>query len=484
MNVEQIAKSLKLKKRGLADGAQNIPSADESAQDEVTRRVDAVLADIIDKRREQTRERVREISGWIGSIMKRLDAVYTNLQRIENAGLNRMYDAVTEGYNRLRYFHREYLAAHKSLHHFKSLHKLERVPHYPQSNVWNWGVLTLIFSMEVAVNGFTLQDVHPEGFIGIITAMFMISFINITVGLGAGFVYRYTNHYRWFHRQFGLVSAATLMLVLLLFNCLVGHWRNALVSVEADISIFSFDIQLGVRLLDNFLHNPLLLSDFKSYLMAIVGFIFGCISAWKAYNWEDPYPGYAHAAMVVDDYSGQYRQELENNRYALKMIKDETVEAVVSLGNGFDGDHQLVLDYRQEIKDIKQGYLDFIALAHRNGNYLYDFYRRINMKKRTDPLPPCFDIKYSVPAEMNTIAVEMEEEVKQTTWRGDLDVHELSQKLERKIADIYKEYAEIYGLIDSVEVLNQKMRGGIEKKIQQIHQRFRGTQAARGQDGG
>lgn len=467
MDASRIAKQLKLKQRGLADGAKNIPPIEMAEQDEISCSIDAVLAKMLGTERMLVRDSVRELKAWIGGIITRLNNTHANLRRIESSATNRFYEIITEGCNRLWNLHREYLNAHQSLQHFRETHGLKRVPQYPQSAPWNWGILMLIFSIEVAVNGFTLQDVHPEGFIGIITAMFMISFINITGGLGAGFVYRYINHYQWHNRLFGRFSALMLILALLLFNCLVGHWRNVLASMDVDINILSFNALLGVRLLDNFLDNPFLFSDFKSYLMAIVGFIFCGIAAWKGYNWEDPYPGYARTNTIMDNYRSDYRYQLSAIRATLRNAKDDILQSIALLGNSYGGDCQLILDYRQELKDLKERYQEFTALTKKTGDFLYTTYRYVNVKKRTEPTPPCFAIPYMVPADLSSTE-DIEQEAMNAVWQSDTDIYKLSQNLEHHISHLYQEYLTVCGMIDSVEIVDATLRKTVEETIHTI----------------
>lgn len=470
MNIDRIAKSLKLKKQGYADGAGNIPAASDARHDVVAQRIDAEMADIIKVECEAARESVREICGWISNIYTRLEGAVNRLHRIYNQGLSNMDDMITDGCGRLWQLHREYQEAYKSLENFKKIHKLQRIASYPNNNLWNWGLLIFIFSVEVAVNGFTLQDVHPEGFIGIVTAMFMISFINITVGLGAGFMYRYTNHSNWIKCIGGWGVTAALIAALLLFNGLVGHWRSTLISFDADINIFSFDTFLGIRLIENFTQNPLILSDFKSYLMAIVGFVFGFIALWKGYRWEDSYPGYSRVTMMVDDYSDQYQYQLNNNRQWLRKIKNDAIDAIVALGNSYDGDAQLALDYEREVKDSEQRFKDFIASAQKNGAYLYTVYRSANKKKRTEAAPACFDDSYEIPSSLNTIGNVSVPSKPSSLSKDNADIHNLSKQLERKLSEVYSAYLEVYQLIDSVESMDAGKRSDVEARIKKIRQ--------------
>ena len=467
MDANKIAKYLKIKERALADGLRNLPPVETRDKDQMSNDIDNILTEIISTESEKVHASSQGICRLIDSTKENLRNASTDLQRIENDTKARFYDLVSEGCNRLRQWSQRYSDARRFFNGFRKTHGLQRAPHDPQNPAWNWGVLIFIFSMEVAVNGFTLQDVHPEGFIGVITAMLLISFINICLGLTAGAGFRYTNHYQLHKRMFGWTSCLLLILALLFFNCLVGHWRNALVSTAADANFLDVGALLGLRLLDNFLDNPFLYSDFKSYLMVIAGFIFGCIAAWKGYSWTDPYPGYARVTMATNHCHRAYQYEMQRNREILKNIKDEILAQILNVCSNYDNHKHLLFDYRQQIKTIKQRYQDFAALAERIGEYLYQSYRHINMKRRGHEAPHCFGIKYILPAKFHD-TTEIEEQAMQAKWVEQVDIRAFASRLEQNTSELYQKHLEIYNMFDSIDNADSNSPNTTNKRMRQI----------------
>jgi hypothetical protein len=480
MNLNRISRKLKLKPRSLANGVRNFPPVERQEKDEISCEIDAVLSEILDAEHKNMYANVQQISDRISEIRHRLENAPANLRHIESVVTERLYKLSSCGCKRLRQLGENYMNALNALESFRKNNGLNRPAHLMKNPIWNWSALMLIFSMGVTLNGLLLQGIQWQDLIVMSSAVFMIGFINISIGLGIGASYRYRNHYQWYKSLLGSLAALTLVAVLLFFSCLSGYWHDALVDIDTGVGFLSAYSQLDFRSPDNYSGSPFLLSHYGSYLLAIAGCVFGCIAAWRAYTWKDPYPGYTQISMGEYDWSQKYKQALNQQHSALESVQAEANTDILAVCNSYDKDRQLIFDCSQEIKGVKEDYQDYIAVIQRHGEYLYMNYRYINMKKRTTLPPQCFAIKYMVPEQfLNT--EEAEKQVMNAEWKSKTDVHALAQGIEKDIATLYKEFHEIHQMFHAVDNMSQELFTAANARIEEMWNRIKPTTSSTGQ---
>ena len=276
-----------------------------------------------------------------------------------------------------------------ALEEFKSAANLQRPADYShRRTAWMWLVGFAIF--EVILNATLLMDVNAFGLLGSIAQMGFISGLNVgAFGLIVGVLIRWKNHVSQFVRVMSWSGVVMSILFVLVFNLLVGHFRD---SMQAVVSNYDVDIAtLGGDTMERLLAGPLDLASFQSLLLVLVGCVCFAISAWKWWQRDDPYPRYGHRARQVavaeQEFINAFEETQNNLERALKedfsSLEDVRHKLEIKRGHWKEvceiGNH-LVKEYVHNLRR----YQDDL-------NHLLQAYRTANQSTRSTPPPARFE---------------------------------------------------------------------------------------------
>ena len=200
---------------------------------------------------------------------------------------------------------------------------------------------------------------------------------------------RQAHHVSLGRRAFAWPAIGSLVVVAVLFNLAIGHFRDSMEAVLTDPAADVF--MIGADALDRFAASALGLDSFQSALLAFVGFLFFCIASWKWLHRDDTYPQYGRRhrqlEMVLDGYS-QWRAGVRNE------LADTYRRHQSALDDEY---HQLtmicpkVFEVRARAKRIVDDYTLHLSQYDHHLEFLLATYPTANLSARTEPGPAHFD---------------------------------------------------------------------------------------------
>ena len=285
-----------------------------------------------------------------------------------------------------------------ALDEFKRTANLRRPADYShRKTAWIWLVSFAVF--EIILNATLLMDVNAFGLLGSISQMAFISGLNVgAFGLLVGVLIRWKNHASQFVRVMSWSGVALSILFVLVFNLLVGHFRD---SMQAVVSNYDVDIAtLGGDTIDRLLAGPIDLGSFQSLLLVLVGCVCFAISAWKWWQRDDPYPRYGHRARQVAKAEQDFIKAFEETQKTLERALEDKFSSLEDIRHKLEiarghwkevcevGNH-LVKEYPHHLRQYQ---FDL--------NHLLQAYRTANQESRSTQPPARFDRTEQVDPEL------------------------------------------------------------------------------------
>ena len=333
---------------------------------------------------------------------------------------------------------REALAA---LAAFKAKAKLERVAEYNERNTW-YRPLACVVAIETLANAMFLADVSEFGLLGAIAIMLAIGLLNTCIfGWLISEGWRQKNSMELQPRLGGWMMATLGVLVMILWNVLVGHFRDSMLKVaeKARSESSSWEELFNDDTIDRFLNQPMGLESMQSWVLAALGA--GCclFAVTKWLKCDDAYPGYGTVHRAATDHNEKYGREVAQRQKDLHGIYMTYIERIRDERQKMEnrkGNHRLVTDaarniVRQFPMQLRQyqDHLDFIIAA----------YRSANEKSRTTPTPEFFAERFFIdgdmlePPEWDEIPPPKYEDV----WKGFQEAEDAIRKEYQHVQDGY-----------------------------------------------
>lgn len=254
----------------------------------------------------------------------------------------------------------------------------------PKLDKWQFILFFLIVPLviESLLNGNFFAEASDFGLVGGAATAVIISALNVSLGfiMGLGPA-RYCQHVKGSHLFWALPAYAGMIVLIVLFNLAVGHYREMLIA-DPDAR--------SLQVVPRMLANPLAVYEFKSLALVIIGCIVAFVSASKGYSAFGNYPGHATAYK-------RWRQrwnavEEERRRLDVQLLPE--LEAVRSQVDGFREDCSAEFGRLQgaKAKADQARDLHFARLAQLRDakDAALMQYREANLKVRTDMAPAYF----------------------------------------------------------------------------------------------
>ncbi|KPF72562.1 hypothetical protein IP69_01270 [Bosea sp. AAP35] len=261
----------------------------------------------------------------------------------------------------------------------------------PKIDKWQFILLFLIvpLAIESLLNGNFFAEASEFGLVGGAATAVIISALNIALGFLLGlWPARYCQHVRASHLFWALPVYVALIVLIILFNLSVGHYREMLIASPDARSL---------QVLPRVLANPLAITELKSAALVLIGCIVAFASAVKGYSAFGSYPGHGNAYK-------RWRQrwdavEEERRRFDVELLPE--LEALRSGIDGFKDDCAQELAGLQaskaaadQIRDLYQARLAQLRSAK---DAALMQYREANLRVRTDVPPAYFSQSLNVP---------------------------------------------------------------------------------------
>ena len=234
------------------------------------------------------------------------------------------------------------------LEDFRKAEGIEREAQYPEHRVRHGLVAACAAALETVGNGVLLASSSAGGLIEAWGVAATIAVVNIGGAFLGGNLARFSNHRSPLRKGFGALAIMGCAVGLFFFNLFVGHFRQAMGAAD-----YSNAAAAGSAAWGAFNADYLGITDFYSWVFAVIGMLFAGIAFWKGYSMEDAYPGY----------SRRMRKFLETR----KAFDDARVEAMEALDeareDGVRDIRSAAENHRAGLAGDEQAHGGFAALA-------------------------------------------------------------------------------------------------------------------------
>lgn len=336
---EAWAQARLIEQRGAGDGLAGFPPADQGTMDRTHIEIMGYISEIATECRREVSHYLADLMGSINSvhdqtglnilkgrakgIADNAEGAYQNLVAQSTAELKPMLDAYRKQEAGLAAFQRSNDIGLREADYSKS------------QEAWLW--IAAIFVVECLVNAFVLQDVVPAGTAGALSMTLVITAVNVFFGaLFIGEGWRGKNSIHRNAKVLGYVQVVFFSLLLIAFNVLVGHGRDAMQRLEAELrsggTIEAFT-SVGINAWQRFLLDPFGFESFTAPLLVVAGFLSFAVASWKGYERDDAYPGYGRISRRTKRAETDYLDQREERMEDLKKLHDDAQKNLDELVN-------------------------------------------------------------------------------------------------------------------------------------------------------
>lgn len=379
INIESIAKKLRLEKRGRGDGLKNIPTAEQTT---LTRAELDAVQEITNLRKEALnnfddematyRTRISEAQSDSAEIKLKIADGVSMLQQLEDQEDNHLDTSRV----RIQGFQMK-------LEKFQSKNQLVGPPRDKTPLYFTASLILFLFFIEGIINGQFFAERHDLGLAGGVGQALLISLVNIAIGFLSGIMTRYKNLKGVLYKSIGISSLSVWLAVALVFNFSVAHFRDAL-------EYESWDGALSLAVTNTFA-VPLSLGSLESWMLLLVGMFITGVSFLKGYWQLDRVPGYNNLWNSVEDsiseYAYQYEKAAEALNKEFQFQKDELRQEVDARRSNLRSAVAAV----NSRGSLSNNLTTFLNSIENGANQLIQIYREANLVTRSDPPPKYFN---------------------------------------------------------------------------------------------
>ena len=265
---------------------------------------------------------------------------------------------------------------------FRNTNNLNRIPHYPDSQLLNFAIILIFWLVESAGNGFFFAEGSELGLLGGMAQSVIIAAINISTAFFImGGIFRYKNHVSRWKRLGSYTCLLVYSVAVVAFNLLVAHYRD-LFAIEPGSA--------GHLALQQFITAPLALADFNSWMLFFMGLLFSVFAFIDGYKRDDAYPGYGKLHKRLLRLYENYEEQRDDVIEQIENIRRDFLDNLDRMKQAVAMKHtrlvHLVEEKQAFIAEYEHGIANFVNAA----NTLIYRYRDINMAHRQSAPPAYF----------------------------------------------------------------------------------------------
>jgi hypothetical protein len=387
LDLDQIARNLKLEQRGKADGELNRPPADSDVEQLPEQDVRAE----IDHRARRAAEDYRsQLELYHARIRRAVRSSDTSVE-IDAAGESALADFKVQANDDLDHLHaakREVEEREREFREFRRAHELSRLPRLlsEQERLIRWLLLALFVVLESILNGLFFAQASEAGLIGGVTEAFVLSALNV----GSAILYARFALPLLFHRRSGAKASGALLTMIYIpwsvgLNLAIGHFRDMFVARRGNFPVS--------EMLTRILTSAFELADVRSLVLVLLGLGLNLLAVIDGFGLDDSYPGYgavgrthARAQAVYNDMKARCLAGLTLRRdraidqmsEVIRLIRDAAFDLDLSVS----GMQRLAGDYAAYGRHLSE-----------SEERLLQRYREANVRARTEPPPERFMVR-------------------------------------------------------------------------------------------
>lgn len=289
----------------------------------------------------------------------------------------------------------DYIESIRWLHEFRSQSALRRPAHYPEkaSKFFMYGVLSILFLLEIAANAYFLGKGDEYGFAGGSITATTVAFLNVGLSYLVG---RIGLRQLW-HRQ---ISRRIIGVTCLSAWALFAGWLNTMLAYFRELSERG-DVAAATRDAATLaINGPGDLTDAKSWFLLAIGVFFAFIALLDGLFSDDLYPGYGKVDRQYRQREISYHDRRIEAVQRIEEPKSELVDELRDLRAKITArrnEYERILTARARLRHDFAAHLRQIASVREQ---LLAVYRVANREARSTPAPSHFNTQppFSLPS--------------------------------------------------------------------------------------
>jgi hypothetical protein len=388
LNVAKLAADLRPGKSGAERGAEEQPSCDSAALDDIENRI----VEIVEAEKNSAHGVLLDELHVYKERLSGLDfeGRFATIRHAAPAAVSQFRAEAAQGRDELHSLRRRLRDVEAERDEFRRRHRLTRTARYAAGGNFTLkiGVLLLLFVFEIFLNGFFLAKGSELGYVGGAAEALTFALVNIGISFLVGAVaLREINHRNYVRKLLGLIALAGYVVVIIGLNLTLAHYREVAGSLVSDA---------GQAVLVRLRTTPLAITDVKSWLFFAIGLLCSLVALGESYLLFDPYPGYG---LLEKRRLGAYDAYIKRKNEliaTLLEIRDEAIEILEEASRDLAirrGEHDAILEGRARLTRLFEAHQQHL---NRTANALLSTYREANMRNRTTPAPPRFAVPYAL----------------------------------------------------------------------------------------
>lgn len=388
IDLDHITDEMKLKEAAAERGARNQPPSNAQELDNIETRI---VNDIEAEKGRNYSTLLSELRAYDDRIAAlSLDNKIFEIKSAAQNAISEFGAEVRDGVNQLTVDLRHVQEIHQERLDFRAEHSLKRTASHPDSLVLNWGIIAVLFLIESVLNANFLAVGHEGGLLGGFIEAVGIAFINVGIGVAVGVqAYPRVNHRRapWKLLGWSLILAHLAFAVA--FNLFVAHYRLALGGEQPELA--------PTVAVQSFLAGAFHITDFHSWMMVGIGFLFSVGAAFDGFKMNDKYPGYSKLERRYNDALQNYSDHQADIIDSLRDIKDAAITQMHELKEQLStrrAEFESILSHRGRLVNAFDHRITYLQNCAR---HLLSVYRDANISARSTDAPPYFHKGYTVP---------------------------------------------------------------------------------------
>jgi hypothetical protein len=296
------------------------------------------------------------------------------------AELKKEYASQAEGLQELK---KEAEVRQDDVDKFKKENRLKREASYKDSYIMTIATILIALVIETGLNSSLLAEGSAFGLFGGASQAIIISVINISFGLVIGMgAWPQTNHISTIKSTLGYVYLVLGGTAVLIFNLLIGHYREVLIENPADS---------GIAAVQQFSEGMFNLTEIESIFLVVIGLLVASLSFWKGMSQNDEYPGYTHVSKQHDMARERLYESKDEALEEMNAINKECEEGLRKLLNKVTVDYSRCTSLFSTFDQQQKLYDSYIADLAQTGEIAVSRYRQVNRSNRDDDAPAYFD---------------------------------------------------------------------------------------------
>lgn len=255
------------------------------------------------------------------------------------------------------------------------------------------------FAVEAVLNATLLMEVNAFGLLGSAVLMGMIGAVNVGFfGVWMGFFCRQAAHVAIARKAIYSVLAVGIVLLTGTCNLVVGHFRDSMQAVIGDPSVDIFSV--GSDTFERFASGVVAFDSFQSGFLALIGFLFFCVAAWKWWHRDDPYPDYGRRHRRLQEKRTEYINAFNSAQQELRGDFNAYQSKLEDIRHQLEAKQNRRQEHCIQGKRIVEDFSTNLGQYQHDLEHLLGAYFEANRSTRTDPAPAWFSDRVRVDGEI------------------------------------------------------------------------------------